>query len=412
MKPETAATTAVSALLAAAILCFGTRQFIDSRRQESAASASAGERSRVSTADSATPAPARARQSSGPAAAGDSLTRHLRAALLEASETGRVRALLELSSTFTAEDWPLALQGLAALGISPGGPEQSALLCAWVEVSPEAAMRWPPTAGQLNDNSFLIREWAMRDPAAAMAFARTACDNFSPSGASGLGLVDAVLGEFARADPSRFAERLADIPEEVLGVVLGNAAKELARLPADQLASFVESLQPAVRKKLLPRIAKLADTETRMALAADYPEDVGARALYQSLAVKDPAAAVDSLEKMPPGADRKQAVKSAFEDLWWQQSIPQALDFARRFPEEIDDYEFYNMILNFANLRTDTMPAADLLGEAARIKDPVMRMGAYQATLRKWSGRDPAAAQEWLATHEAPEQIRRQYPSK
>lgn len=402
MKPETATSLAISLLLGGSLLCLGARHAAD-RKHALIPAPAVSPASSAGTLAQPSRNPAHDRRS-GRELTADTIAKKLRSLLALGNPADRTRALLELCDSFSAEDWPLAMDALKST--KGAYAEHRLALMAWAEKDAAAAMSWVEKRGESTGTVIFI--WGNTDPDALLSYL------FSPDRPVAPGSWGA---EYARSiealanDLPHLAELIARLPEKNRRMVLEQARPDLGKVPPDKKREWIESLDPELRRQVLAMILRsLPGVEERFALAQEFHDDMDPKAylpIYSEWTRSDPAAAVAGLDELGPGPLRRWAVYGAVTGFSSGGKMREAVELTRRYPDEADDQLLQEM-MNWVSEKDAPL----LAGEITRVENPDRRTYLYKIVLGTWLQADEAAAKRWMRENEIPEQVRRELENK
>jgi hypothetical protein len=409
MKPQTAATGIVLLLLAASALCLGARRFADSRHFSGDSDASSR-----ATADPVFDRSAPAGDRPGPSSASsraEALFKRLHAIFSIVNPAERTRALLELSSRFQPEDWAVAMETFDRLDLAQSVPEYGMLLSAWTEKDALGAMGWAlvrhdPKAPE----AMIIQTWLVSDRDAALAWLLTP----GRINVATRLLTGSALATLSNDLPD--LERvLTAVPEDLVSSILSHSKMALGNVPYETLHSWLDALDSGLRRKLLSEIIEdLPQPQQQLALLHDYPDELPASSYelaYMYWVKTDEAAAVASLGGFDPGPAQVSAWRGVVRGLIYQDELPVVVEAMHAHPEDLDDSFLQMAVMSCSNRHSE-----QVMEMIALVQDPAIRLELYRFALPRWQMLKYGAAQEayqnWMSTHEIPEQVRRELEGK
>jgi hypothetical protein len=409
MKPKTAATGIVLLLLAASGFCLGARRFADSRHSSADPDASSR-----STADPVMDRTASAGDRPGPSSASsraEALFKRLHAIFSIVNPAERTRTLLELSSHFQPEDWAVAMESFDRLDLAQSVPEYGMLLSAWTEKDPLAAMGWAlarhdPKAPE----AMVIQTWLVSDREAALTWLLTPG---RINEATRL-LTGSALGALSNDLPD-FTRVLTAVPEDLASYILSHSKMALGNVPYETLHTWLDTLDSGLRRKVLSEILEdLPQPQQQIALLHDYPDElpVGSYELpYLYWTKTDEAAAVASLGGLDPGPGQVSAWRGVLRGLIYRDELPVVVEAMHAYPERLDDSFLSVAVITCGNRHSD-----QIMEMISLVQDPAIRLDLYRHALPRWQMLKYPASQEayqnWISTHDIPEQLRRELEEK
>ncbi len=317
----------------------------------------------------------------------------------------RNRALLAFLDQLGPGDFEAAVAHFRSLGITDSRHgEYSLLLTAWAQVDPLSALTYAKentSSGFAQDT--ILTSWASTDPEAAIRWAQTNHDGDDPNP-----YLPGIIRGLAQADLARATELLASMPRsEERGSGLDFILPHLLEQGADATRAWIASLtDEALKNGAMMRVAeKLAATDpagTASWLLANPSEATDRRMddVYGAWASKDQQAALSSLNALPAGATRSNALRGVVSSLA-AESPKAALSLMDRYPNDVND----RMVQNFIWHSFGNDPATAVT-QIARIGDENDREKMYRRTLEAWIERDAASAQAWIQTNQIPDSVR------
>lgn len=405
MKPKAATITTVSLLLALSALCVGGRQYVDAQ-QEAARRRAAGSKTPASTPH-VQPNEVIPEKVTRPASGNnrDWLAKQLRNALSTQDEAARTRALLELVSHFTGEDWLPALAEVEKMGIGKGYPGWAFILAAWTEASPVKALDW--AIGTKASWTAGLQTWMARDPDATMAYITSRKDD---EWGTAMALRRTAI-EALENDLPRLGRFLAEIHQERAGAEAINVGSlKFENHTTEALKEWVATLDPGVKPQGFGMVMKTRQGfEEKSAWCREFPElaEPYQGSLYATWAKEDPAAASAALEKMEPGKMREAVVGGLIGGLHEKSDFAGVFELTRRYPEGIS-HGYLNDLINDALMEHPELAIAEI----PRLEREDTQVWQYRMTLNRWLEKDPAAAKKWIEENEIPYQIRKELEGK
>ena len=289
-----------------------------------------------------------------------------------ADEPARLLVQKHLLARWTETDPAAALAHAQELSGTAGGMALEAVLTAWGAGNPEAVLGWQAKAsgagaapGRESVVASLFRTLASRDLARALALLERAPDGSSRANAV-RGLME---GAFTGEARERVLGAAAALTDDELRVQLRRAAVESwARQEPEAAAAWVERVEPAWER---PRLR----------------DSLGFAWLQ-----RDPAAAADWWTRLEPGPDTMVKIINV-----WAQEDPNAAGSWLRQQPTGPAGDAARM--TFSRQVADLDPESALTW-AATVTDPAMRDGTLRHIWSRWHGRDPGAAEAFLARPE------------
>lgn len=401
MKPQTATIASVSILLVLAALCVGGRQYVDARQESAHHSAPHTVAPLAPHHQSESPIagrPGKSLAASNP----DLFKKQLRNALLTQDEAQRTRALLDLFTRFTEEDWEPALAAVQAMGIGRGYSGWVFILSAWAEVAPARALEWAIQAKA--GSGAALQTWIARDPDAAMSYlaSRQGAD-WDTSAALHAGAINALENDLPRL--GRLLGGIQD--QKIRESAVYRARLEFKNYSPETLKAWLTTLDPVAKPCGFQIVMKaLPGFEEKAAFVRDFPdltEPYHHTQIYGAWAKVDPEAASAALEKMEPGTLQTHAMMGVAHALSGKGDAAGAFALTHRYPREIKNVFLSDLI----NETMDTHPEL-AIAEIPRLEYEFSKVGQYGHVLARWLRKDRAAAKEWLEENEIPYQVRKE----
>lgn len=388
MKASTATFLSVTVLLAAAMLCPvlvpRTSDVKTANRGEHAPQSGISAPERIGSPES------------DPEAAQKAMTRRVHSRLLTPNGLERSRNLLLLTESLEPDEWPLAMESLHELGMSRNGEEENLLITAWTEVDPRAAAEYSKSLLRA-----VIPMWMSIDPTAAWKWIMSQDEARRP------GLIGSALEALVETDLPRVTRELAAMKQR--DGILGNIAHRVACMEEDSPRQWLESIsdQKLKDEALYALLKRLPNSriDEKFELVRDNPgiRQQVTKDLYQSWVNVDEAAALASFESLEPGSERDLALAGILDDLSDRDPV-RALELIDRHPgsekERLLNQWIHHIVLDEPAL---------VLAQIHRFEKPEDREQTYRYVVTTWLERDGAAAREWLATHELPASLKREF---
>ncbi len=306
----------------------------------------------------------------------------------------RNRALLALIDQLGPGDFEDAVARFRSLGITDErSAEYSLLLSAWAQADPLSALAYAKENTRSNfAASTILTTWASTDPEAAIRWANA---NHQGDGANPY--MPGIIRGLASSDPARATELLASMPKSnERGEGLDFMLPHLLQQGPDATKAWIAAIHDdSLRNGAILRTAEtLADTDpagTAAWLLAN-PGQAAQRRLdnvYNVWAKQDQRAALSSLNSLPAGEDRSNALRGVITSVAVEN--PQAAaSLMDRYPNDVTDRVVENFVWH--SFGSDPAVAINAIG---RIADQGQRDRMYRRTLSYWNERDPAAASAW-----------------
>lgn len=316
----------------------------------------------------------------------------------------RSRALLALIDQLAPGEFEEVVAQFRALGITQNRlGEYSMLLSAWAKADPFTALEYARnnTQGGFASNTILA-SWASTDPDAALRWAET---NFDGTGANPF--LTGVIRGIAETNPERATELLKGMPfSEQRGEALAGMMQHILKQGPEASRNWIMALDDErLRDGAMMRMAEpLADIDPKG--TADWlvknPGEASNRRLddvYEKWAGKDIDAALASLNNLPTGAQKSNALGGVISRE--ASNNPQAaLALLDRYPNDVNDGVVRDFVRNAAEKSPEI--AADTI---SRIADEGQRNATYQRMLWRWLESDMPKAQAFVQAHQLPEQV-------
>lgn len=317
----------------------------------------------------------------------------------------RNRALLAFIDKLAPGDFEEVVANFRNLGITASRMgEYSLLLTAWAQADPLSALTY---AKENTSNGFatqtILTSWATTDPDAAIRWAQA---DYKGDGANPY--MPGIIRGLVESDPARATQLLASMPRsEERGEGLDYIMPHLLQQGSEATRSWIASLtDEALRNGAIMRAAeKLANSDpagTASWLLAN-PGDAAQRRMddvYSVWARKDQQAALSSLNKLPAGDDRSNALRGVVNSM--AAADPKAaVSLMDQYSNDVNDRLVRNFIWH--SYSADPGLAAS---QISRIGDEGQRDEMYRRMLDNWIERDPSNAQAWIQTNPLPQSVR------
>jgi hypothetical protein len=317
----------------------------------------------------------------------------------------RNRALLAFIDKLAPGDFEQVVANFRSLGITDSRlGEYSLLLTAWAQADPLSALTY---AKKNTSNSFatetILTSWATTDPEAAIRWAQA---DYTGDGANPY--MPGIIRGLVESDPARATQLLAGMPRsEERGKGLDYILPHLLKQGSEATRSWIAAISDeTLRNGAMMRAAeKLAATDpagTASWLLAN-PGDAANRRMddvYSAWANKDQQAALSSLNTLPAGDTRSNALRGVVSSV--AVADPKAaVTLMDQYANDVTDRVVQNFVWH--SYGTDPALAAS---QIARIGDEGRRDEMYRRMLDNWIERDAASAQAWIASNPLPQSVR------
>ena len=317
----------------------------------------------------------------------------------------RNRALLSFIDQLGPADFAEAIAHFRDLGVTENRMgEYSLLLTAWAQVDPMAALEYATenTNGGFAQETILT-SWATTDPEAAIRWATA-----NHEGDEANPYLPGIIRGLFQADPNRATELLAGMPRsEERGKGLEFILPHLLQKGADATRTWIASITDEnLKNGAIQRTAnKLAETDpagTAAWLLANPGEGSQRRLddVYGTWAEKDQQAALSSLNSLPAGETRTNALRGVIRSVAVEDPKA-ALALMNRYPNDVNDQVVQNFVWH--SMGSDPATA---LAQVPRIGNEQEREQIYRRTLNSWFNRDPDSAQAWIQANPIPDSVR------
>jgi len=317
----------------------------------------------------------------------------------------RGRALLAYIDQLGPDDFEDAVAHFRSLGITESRMgEYAMLLTAWAKTDPIKALEYAQanTQGDFARNT-ILSSWASADPEAAIRWATTNHTGDGPNPH-----LAGVIRGLAAQDPARATELLTSMPRsQERGQALDGMLPHLLAMGAAETRDWInqiddESLRNGALERSAVRIAAL-DPEIAADMLLANPGQAADRRfddVYQQWASKDQAAAFASMNRLPRGEMRSNALRGILSNT--ALANPQAaVTLLDTYSGDVNDRVIRSVA--WSAFAQDPSVTADLI---ARYSDPDTQNRMYRRTLNVWLDRDPDAAKAWINSNPLPENVR------
>lgn len=403
MRPESATLYAVSGLLLISVLCVGGRLYVNTQPAPGHASPGKPPKTFEPAADlvkSSLPKPV--------VRAGDSspLVSQMRAIVALATSIDRTKALLELTAGFRREeDWKTALAVLEELSARRNPSLLDLILTAWTEADPQAAMNHAIESKSGMER--VLAAWIASDPDGVLSYLASAEAKEKPEIWRTL---VTTAGNLFGGDLPRLERLLKSIPEDERVRVL-TYLKPKITAPLESIKPWVASLDPWMKDTVVRMLMQSqSDMKGRLAIAADFPEQIGPREqslIYASWMKENEAEAMTAFEAMEPGPQHQAALGAAIMHYYQSARVKDALGLYQKWPEQVGQSFLSDLLLCERPEDAEVILAAIPLHQSESL-----RLNRYRVALEMWSQKDPEAARKWLEENEVPEIVRKEWEGK
>jgi len=316
----------------------------------------------------------------------------------------RSRSLLAFIDQLGPGDFEDAIAHFRSLGITEDRMgEYAMLLTAWAKADPIKALEYAQAHTQGDfARSTILSSWASSDPEAAI---RWATNNHTGDGPNPH--LAGVIRGIAAQDPARATELLTSMPRSTeRGQALDGILPHLLAMGADETRKWINSLDDeSLRNGALERSAvRLAAIDPAMAadmLLANPGQATDRRFddVYQTWAGQDQAAAIASMQTLPAGDLRSNALRGIVSSAALQNPRA-AVTLLDTYAGDVNDRVIQSAA--WSSFRQDPSVSAELI---SRYSDPRTQNRMYRRTLSVWLDRDPEAARNWINSNPLPERV-------
>jgi len=317
----------------------------------------------------------------------------------------RGRALLAYIDQLGPDEFEDAVAHFRSLGITQDRMgEYAMLLTAWAKADPIKALDYAQanTQGDFARNT-ILSSWASADPEAAI---RWATNNHTGDGPNPY--LAGVIRGLAAQDPARATELLTSMPRsQERGQALDGILPHLLAMGAAETREWInkiddESLRNGALERSAVRMAAI-DPEMAADMLLANPGQAADRRfddVYQQWASKDQAAALASMNALPKGNMRSNALRGIVSNT--ALANPQAaVALLDTYAGDVNDRVIRSAA--WSSFRQDPSVTAGLI---SRYSDPATQNRMYRRTLNVWLDRDPEAAKAWINSNPLPENVR------
>jgi hypothetical protein len=316
----------------------------------------------------------------------------------------RNRALLAFIDQLAPEDFEEAVAHFRSLGITEDRfGEYSLLLSAWAKTDPLAALDYARanTRGGFATNTILTT-WASIDPQSAIRWAES-----NHSGDEANPYMVGVIRGIAGTDPELATTLLTGMPRSrERGDALDAVLPYLLAQGNDAARSWIENISDeALRSGAMLRVAErlaASDPAGTAAWLVANPSEATRRRMddvYSTWARQDERAAMVSLESLPSGDNRSNALRGILNSIA-ENDPAKAVSIMDRYPNDLNDRVVEDFVWN--SYRSNPAIAVE---QIARMSDAGWRDQMYRRTLSRWLERDAAAANAWIQSNPVPQTV-------
>ena len=316
----------------------------------------------------------------------------------------RGRALLAYIDQLGSGDFEEAVAHFRSLGITESRMgEYSLLLSAWAKTDPLAALEFAKanTRSSFATNTILT-SWAASDAEGAIQWARS---NHEGEGANPY--YAGIIRSLAETDPIRATELMTSMPRSVeRGEALNAMLPHLLSKGNESTRAWIEGItDEALRNGAILRVADrlaVSDPAGTAAWLLANPGEATQRRMddvYSVWANQDEGAAMSSLASLPKGEERSNALRGVVNSV--AAKDPQAaVSVMDRFPTDVTDRVVQSFIWN--SFGSDPSIAVN---QIARITNQEQRDEMYRRAVGRWIEDDAASATAWLRSNPLPENV-------
>lgn len=314
----------------------------------------------------------------------------------------RNRALLAFLDQLGPGEFEEAVSYFRGLGITDvRSGEYSLLLTAWAQADPLAALAFAKDNTQHGfTQDAILTTWATVDPEAALRWAQSQHTGEGPNP-----YLPGIIRGLAQLDPIRATELLASMPDSEergkgLDFLIPHLLVQGSAITREWIAGIKdEPLKNGAMVRVAEQLAKEDPAGTAAWLVANPGEATQRRIddVYGTWAKTDPEAALASLDKIPAGEVRADALRGVI-DRVAATSPKDAIALMDRYPNEVNG----KMVQDFV-LRTFQADPATAISQIARVQDPKDQDKLYRNTLGDWLDKDPTAAEAWIQANNVPD---------
>lgn len=316
----------------------------------------------------------------------------------------RNRALLAFIDQLNPEDFQEVIEGFRGLGITQDRfGEYSMLLSAWAKNDPLAALSYAreKTGGAFATNTILTT-WASMDPQSAIRWAEA-----NHTGESANPFMTGIIRGIAGSNPELATSLLTSMPRSrERGEALDAVMPYLLAQGGDSARAWIDNINdPVLRngamERMAGRMAAIDPAGTVSWLIANPGEATQRRMddVYHTWVRQDERAAMASLETLPSGENRTNALRGILNSMG-QNDPAKAVSIMDRYPSDLNDRVVQDFVWNSYNSNPTIA-----INQISRISNTESRDRMYRHTLRRWLEREPTAARAWINSNPVPQTV-------
>jgi hypothetical protein len=317
----------------------------------------------------------------------------------------RNRALLAFIDQLAPEDFQEAVEQFRSLGITDSRfGEYAMLLSAWAKNDPMAALAYAreKTRGNFATHTILTT-WASIDPQSAIRWAES-----NHTGDEANPYMAGVIRGIASSDPELATSLLTGMPRSPeRGEALDAVLPYLLAKGNEAARSWIENIKDdALRNGAMMRVAErfaATDPAGTAAWLMANPSEAAQRRMddvYETWARNDERAAMASLESLPAGDNRSNALRGIISSMAGNDPM-KAVSIMDRYPSDINDRVVGDFV--WSSYRSNPTIAVN---QISRMTHTGYRDHLYRRTLGNWMERDQAAASAWMNSNTVPDTVR------
>jgi hypothetical protein len=307
----------------------------------------------------------------------------------------RVRSLTDLLATVAPSEFTALVEQFSDMGIGDiRRGEYAMILAAWAKVDPVAALSHvQETGGERFASNTVLATWASNDPASALRWAEANHSGDAPNPH-----LAGIIRGLAATDFPQAESLLRGMPRSVeRAEALDGFLPHLLAKGTDAAKAWTDGLDDASLKngtmmRLAERLARV-DPPGTVSWLLTNPSEATDRSMddvYRIWAGKDQKAALESLDTLPAGEPRGDALRGLVTSMA-RRDPAEAVGLMDRYPTELNDRTVQSFIWH----SFDKDPGI-ALDQAARLTDQGSRERMYRRGLGAWMDRDAAAASSWM----------------
>lgn len=281
--------------------------------------------------------------------------------------------------------------------------EYGMMLTAWAGIDPLAALDYASeNTGSPFARNTILTSWATQDPNAAIAWAES-----NHEGTDANPWMVGVIRGIAPSDPALASQLMEDLPySRERGEALGTILPQILKQGEDTAKAWAlnisdERLRDGAVARLAENLARENPAEAADWLAS-APGDGARRAMDDVIgtwADRDFGAAQSYFEKLPGGELRTSALRGLTSQLAVDDPTA-AADLLDRHAADADDRVYQSFV--WRSRRQDPVLAANYIGQ---IGDRETRDATYRRLVGRWIRDDAQAAGQWLESASLPESV-------